>query len=182
MPTNNFAPCNGRFPTLIMLATLFVAAAFPPALASFIAAGTVVGVVLIGVVFMFVTSWALSKTVLKGEASSFTLELPPYRKPNFLQIFYTSMIDRTLFVLWRAILMAAPAGGVIWLLGNVMAGGKPLASYLVTFLEPLGHLMGLDGTILLAYIIAIPANEIVVPTILMGYTHSTTMIEIESCW
>ncbi len=178
--TNNFAQCNGLFPTLIMLATLFVAAAFPPALASFIAAGTVVGVVLIGVVFMFVTSWALSKTVLKGEASSFTLELPPYRKPNFLQIFYTSMIDRTLFVLWRAILMAAPAGGVIWLLGNVMAGGKPLASYLVTFLEPLGHLMGLDGTILLAYIIAIPANEIVVPTILMGYTHSTTMIEIES--
>ena len=178
--TNNFVPCNGRFPTLIMLATVFVAASFPPAVASFIAAGTVVAVVLLGIIFTFVVSWALSKTVLKGEASSFTLELPPYRKPNILQILYTSLIDRTLFVLWRAIIMAAPAGGVIWLMGNVTVAGQSLAAWTIQWLEPLGHLMGLDGAILLAYIIAIPANEIVVPTILMAYTQSSTMIEINN--
>ncbi len=97
-----------------MLGTIFVAAAFPPALASLAAAGAVVAVVLIGIAFTLAVSWGLSRTVLKGEASSFTLELPPYRRPNIAQILYTSIIDRTLFVLWRAILMAAPAGGVIW--------------------------------------------------------------------
>ncbi|MBN1489073.1 MAG: ferrous iron transporter B, partial [Phycisphaerae bacterium] len=100
--TNNFVPCNGRFPTLIMLATLFVAASFRPAFASFVAAGAVVGVVLIGVAFTLVVSYGLSRTVLKGEASAFTLELPPYRRPSILRILYTSLIDRTLFVLWRA--------------------------------------------------------------------------------
>jgi len=178
--TNNFVPCNGRFPTLIMLSVVFVAAAFPPALASIAAAGSVVGVVLIGVFFTLLVSWMLSRTVLKGVASSFTLELPPYRRPNIGQILYTSIVDRTLFVLWRAVLMAAPAGGVIWLLSNISAGGGSLTGWISGFLNPLGHTIGLDGVILLAYIIAIPANEIVVPTMLMAYMGAGMMIEIDS--
>ncbi len=167
--TNNFAPCNGRFPTLIMLATVFVAAAFPPAFASIVAAGSVVMVVIIGIVFTLVVSGVLSRTLLKGEASAFTLELPPYRRPNVGRILYTSLIDRTLFVLWRAIQTAAPAGAAIWVLGNIIVGGQSLAWLIAHALNPLGLLIGLDGVILLAYIIAIPANEIVVPTILMVY-------------
>lgn len=167
--TNNFAPCNGRFPTLIMLAAVFVAAAFPPALASVVAAGSVVMVVLAGILFTLVVSALLSRTLLKGEASAFTLELPPYRRPNIGRILYTSLIDRTLFVLWRAIQTAAPAGAAIWLLGNIYLGGQSLAWHTANTLDPLGLLVGLDGVILLAYVIAIPANEIVVPTMLMVY-------------
>ena len=175
--TNNFVPCNGRFPTLIMLATVFVAAAFPPALTSLIAAGTVVGVVLIGVAFTFLMSWMLSRTVLKGEASAFTLELPPYRRPNFTRILYTSIIDRTIFVLWRAMQTAAPAGAIIWILANLSAGDTNLARVIADWLNPFGLLLGLDGVILLAYIIAIPANEIVVPTMMMVYMGAGTMID-----
>jgi ferrous iron transport protein B len=175
--TNNFAPCNGRFPTLIMLATVFVASAFPPAMTSFVAAGTVVAVVLLGVVFTFGMSWALSRTVLKGEASAFTLELPPYRRPNFSRIIYTSLIDRTMFVLWRAMQTAVPAGAVIWILGNIHVGDATLAQVIADWLNPFGLLLGLDGVILLAYIIAIPANEIVVPTMMMIYTGAGMMIQ-----
>ena len=178
--TNNFVPCNGRFPTLIMLATVFVAAAFPPAVASLVAAGSVVGIVLVGVLFTLVVSWALSRTILRGEASAFTLELPPYRRPGFARILYTSLIDRTLFVLWRAILTAAPAGAVIWLLANITPGGVSLATRTADFLDPLGWATGLDGVILLAYIIAIPANEIVVPTMLMVYMSQGMMTELDS--
>ena len=174
--TNNFVPCNGRFPTLIMLATVFVAATFPPALTSFIAAGTVVGVVLIGVMFTFLMSWILSKTVLKGEASAFTLELPPYRRPNVGRILYTSIIDRTIFVLWRAMQTAAPAGAVIWILANIHLGDSNLARMIADWLNPFGVLLGLDGVILLAYIIAIPANEIVVPTMMMVYIGAGMMV------
>ena len=174
--TNNFVPCNGRFPTLIMLATVFVAAAFPPALTSFIAAGTVVGVVLIGVGFTFLMSWILSKTVLKGEASAFTLELPPYRRPNLSRILYTSIIDRTIFVLWRAMQTAAPAGAIIWILANIHTGDSNLARTISDWLNPFGLLLGLDGVILLAYIIAIPANEIVVPTMMMVYMGAGMMV------
>ena len=175
--TNNFVPCNGRFPTLIMLATVFVAASFPPALTSFVAAGTVVGVVLIGVAFTFLMSWILSRTVLKGEASAFTLELPPYRRPNIGRIFYTSIIDRTIFVLWRAIQTAAPAGAIIWILANIPFGDVNLARAIADWLNPFGLLLGLDGVILLAYIIAIPANEIVVPTMMMVYMGAGMMID-----
>lgn len=176
--TNNFVPCNGRFPTLIMLATVFVAASFPPSVASFAAAGSVVLIVLIGIFFTLLVSWALSRTILKGEASAFTLELPPYRVPNIGRILYTSLIDRTIFVLARAMLTAAPAGAVIWLLANINAGGTSLAIHVANFLDPLGALIGLDGVILLAYIIAIPANEIVVPTMLMVYSGSGMMIDL----
>jgi len=175
--TNNFVPCNGRFPTLIMLATVFVAAGFGGVTASFIAAGTVVGVVLIGVAFTFFMSWLLSRTVLRGDASAFTLELPPYRRPDVLRILYTSLIDRTLFVLWRAMLTAAPAGAVIWLLANIPFGDASLALAIAGWLDGFGRLFGLDGVILLAYIIAIPANEIVVPTMMMMYTGASTMVE-----
>ena len=178
--TNNFVPCNGRFPTLIMLATIFVAAAFPPVIASLAAAGAVVAIVVLGVGFTLLMSWLLSKTVLKGEASAFTLELPPYRRPGVARILYTSLIDRTLFVLWRAILTAAPAGAVIWLLGNIYVGGTSLATHSADFLAPFGRALGLDGVILLAYVIAIPANEIVVPTMLMVYAGGAMMGDIES--
>ncbi|HET9914200.1 MAG TPA: nucleoside recognition domain-containing protein [Anaerolineales bacterium] len=175
--TNNFVPCNGRFPTLIMLATVFVAAAFPPALTSFVAAGTVVGVVLIGVAFTFLMSGLLSKTLLKGEASAFTLELPPYRRPNIARILYTSLLDRTIFVLWRAMQTAAPAGAIIWILANIPFGDSNLARAIADWLNPFGLLLGLDGVILLAYIIAIPANEIVVPTMMMVYMGAGMMID-----
>ncbi|MEW6286306.1 MAG: nucleoside recognition domain-containing protein [Chloroflexota bacterium] len=178
--TNNFVPCNGRFPTLIMLATVFVASAFPPALTSFVAAGAVVGVVLIGVAFTFLMSWLLSRTVLKGEASAFTLELPPYRRPNVTRILYTSIIDRTIFVLWRAMQTAAPAGAVIWILANIHIGDSNLARLIADWLNPFGLLLGLDGVILLAYIIAIPANEIVVPTMMMVYMGAGMMVNAPS--
>jgi ferrous iron transport protein B len=178
--TNNFVPCNGRFPTLIMLSTVFVAAAFPAVMASLVAAGSVVAIVVVGVLFTLGVSYALSHTILRGEASAFTLELPPYRRPGLLRILYTSLIDRTLFVLWRAILTAAPAGAVIWLLANITAGGASLASHAARALDPLGWAIGLDGVILLAYVIAIPANEIVVPTMLMVYMSQGMMTELDS--
>jgi ferrous iron transport protein B len=177
--TNNFVPCNGRFPTLVMLASVFVAAAFPPAYAAAAAAGSIVVVVLIGVVVTLLVSAALSRTLLRGEPSSFTLELPPYRKPRVLQILYTSIIDRTLFVLYRAVVMAAPAGGVIWLLANIAVSGRSLAHWMAGAMDPVGRAIGLDGVILLAYVVAIPANEIVVPTILMVYSGAGAMLEIE---
>lgn len=175
--TNNFVPCNGRFPTLIMLATVFVAAGFSGLVSSLIAAGAVVGVVLIGIGFTFLMSWLLSRTILKGEASAFTLELPPYRRPNVTRILYTSIIDRTIFVLWRAMQTAAPAGAVIWILANVPFGTSNLAAAIAGWLNPFGLLLGLDGVILLSYIIAIPANEIVVPTMMMMYTGAGMMVD-----
>jgi len=118
--------------------------------------------------------------MLRGEASAFTLELPPYRRPGVVRILYTSLIDRTLFVLWRAILTAAPAGAVIWILANITVGGTSLAQHIANSLNPFGYLLGLDGVILLAYIIAIPANEIVVPTMLMVYMGTGMMTELDS--
>jgi ferrous iron transport protein B len=132
-----------------------------------LASASVISIALLGVGFMFLTSWALTKTVLKGEVSTFTLELPPYRPPRFWQTVYTSIIDRTLIVLWRAIIFAAPAGALIWLVANVHIGDLTIANQLIGSLDPFGLFLGLNGVILLAYIIAIPANEIVIPTILM---------------
>lgn len=167
MVTNNFALCNGRWPTQILIATLFIGALMPTYLAGFVSAMAVVGIAVLGVLLTFVVSWFLSRSALKGEVSSFSLELPPYRPPQILQTLYTSLIDRTIFVLWRAIVFAAPAGAVIWLVANVQIGGQSLAEYLIYFLNPVGILIGLNGVILLAYIIAIPANEIVIPSVLM---------------
>jgi ferrous iron transport protein B len=119
------------------------------------------------VTISFLVSFGLSRSVLKGEVSTFSLELPPYRPPRVLQTIYTSVIDRTLKVLWRAVVFALPAGAVIWLISNIQIGGVSIAEYLVNFLNPVGILLGLNGVILVAYIVAIPANEIVIPTILM---------------
>jgi ferrous iron transport protein B len=167
MITNNFALCNGRWPTQILIATLFIGALVPTYLAGLVSAGAVLAIAVLGVILSFVVSWALSRTVLKGEVSTFSLELPPYRPPQILKTIYTSIIDRTLFVLWRAIIFAMPAGAVIWLVANITINGVSLAEYIINFLNPVGFLIGLNGIILLAYIIAIPANEIVIPTILM---------------
>jgi ferrous iron transport protein B len=165
--TNNFAVCNGRWPTLIMVSTIFVGSAVPAALAGLISAVAVVGIAMLGVVLTFIVSWALSRTMLKGEASVFSLELPPYRPPRILQTLYTSVIDRTLIVLWRAVTMAVPAGVVIWLIANVHIADQSIAEHMIHFLGDFGWLIGLNGVILVAYIVAIPANEIVIPTILM---------------
>ncbi len=178
--TNNFVPCNGRWPTLIMLGTVFVASAFPPGFAALVAAGSIVGAVVVGIVFTFLTSWLLTRTLLRGEPSAFTLELPPYRRPNIRRILYTSLIDRTIFVLRRAVVMSAPAGGLIWLMANLSVGGESLVAIASRFLDPLGLALGLDGVILLAYIVAIPANEIVVPTMIMAYSGAGMMIEIDN--
>lgn len=165
--TNNFAVCNGRWPTLIMVSTIFVGGAVPAAMAGLVSALAVVSIAVLGVVLTFIVSWALSRTMLKGEASVFSLELPPYRPPRIWQTLYTSVIDRTLIVLWRAVTMAVPAGIIIWTSSNVIIGGESIAEHLVAFLNPFGLLLGLNGVILVAYIVAIPANEIVIPTVLM---------------
>jgi ferrous iron transport protein B len=165
--TNNFSICNGRWPTLILMGTIFIGATAPAAVASLVAAASVVTVTILGIFTTLIVSAWLSRSWLKGEASAFSLELPPYRPPQIWRVITTSVIDRTLLVLWRAVVMAAPAGLIIWLISNVQVADMSVAAHLVAWLEPLGWLMGLNGVILLAYIVAIPANEIIIPTILM---------------
>jgi ferrous iron transport protein B len=165
--TNNFALCNGRWPTQILIASLFIGALAPAGLAGIVSASAVISVTLIGIVLTFLTSWILSRTVLRGEVSMFSLELPPYRPPRILKTLYTSLIDRTIIVLWRAVVFAVPAGAVIWLISNITINEISIARHLISFMNPFGLLIGLNGVILLAYVIAIPANEIVIPTILM---------------
>lgn len=165
--TNNFSLCNGRWPTQIIIATIFLGVLVPSRWSGTVSMLAVIFIAILGIAFTFFTSWLLSKTLLKGESSFFTLELPPYRPPNVLQTVYTSLIDRTLIVLWRAIVFAAPAGAVIWLISNIMIGNQSIALWVINGLDPFGIFLGLNGVILLAYIVAIPANEIVIPTILM---------------
>ncbi len=176
--TNNFALCNGRWPTQILIATIFIGGMVPGYLAGFVSALAVVSIALLGILLTFAVSWGLSRTVLKGEVSTFSLELPPYRPPRFWQTVYTSLIDRTLFVLWRAVVFAVPAGAAIWLCANITIGGTSVAEYLIQFLDPVGMAIGLNGVILLAYLIAIPANEIVIPAILMLTVLSGGMTDI----
>lgn len=166
--TNNFAVCNGRWPTLFLISSIFIGSlASSPLLGSVISSATVLSVMVLGIFFTFAVSWLLSNTMLRGEASIYSLELPPYRPPRLLRTFYTSLIDRTIYVLWRAIVFALPAGAVIWLLCNIHIGPQSIAEHAIHYLNPIGVLFGLNGVILLAYIIAIPANEIVIPTVLM---------------
>jgi ferrous iron transport protein B len=165
--TNNFSLCNGRWPTQILIATIFIGGVVPAHLAGLVSAGAVVGIAVLGVAFSLIVSWGLSKSILKGEASAFSLELPPYRPPRIIRTLYTSLIDRTIIVLWRAVLFAIPAGVVIWLVSNIAIGGVSIAALFINWVDPIAFLIGLNGVIILAYIIAIPANEIVIPTILM---------------
>jgi len=174
--TNNFSLCNGRWPTQILIATIFIGALVPSAWSGLAASAAVVGVAVLGMAMMFGTSWLLTRTVLRGEATTFSLELPPYRPPRVLQTLYTSLIDRTVIVLWRAVKFAAPAGAVIWLVANVHVGGASLAQHAVRLLDGPGFVIGLNGVILLAYIVAIPANEIIIPTVLMLTVHTTAQL------
>lgn len=178
--TNNFAPCNGRFPTLILLSTLFVSACFADDYRSFVTTFSITAVVLLGIVTTFFSAWLLSKTLLKGTPSSNILELPPYRLPQVGAVIYRSIIDRTFFVLKRAIYMAAPAGAVIWLIANIPCGDTTLLAYLANLLNTPAYYLGLDGVILLSFILGLPANEIVLPIMLMTYLSTGQMIEIEN--
>ena len=149
------------------MATIFIGGLVPAHLAGLVSAAAVVSVAVAGVLLALVVSWALSRTVLRGEVSAFSLELPPYRPPQILRTIYTSVIDRTLIVLWRAVIFAIPAGALIWLTSIITVGEASLAEHFIDFTGPFGALIGLNGVILLAYVIAIPANEIIIPTILM---------------
>ena len=174
--TNTFVPCNGRFPTLISLITMFLISG-DGATGSISSTLILTGVVVLGILATFLVSGILSKTLLKGEPSSFTLELPPYRKPDFLRVIVRSVLDRTLFVLGRAMVVAAPAGLVIWIFANVTVSGTTLLAHASGFLDPFAHLLGLDGVILLAFILGFPANEIVIPIIIMAYLSQGTVTD-----
>ena len=176
--TNNFVPCNGRFPTIIAIITMFFAYETAGLQTSFISALILVLVILFGVFMTFITSKLLSGTVLKGMESSFTLELPPYRTPQFGKVRIRSIFDRTLFVLARAVIVAAPSGLIMWLFANIDINNISILNYCTEFLDPFARLIGLDGVILMAFILGIPANEIVVPIMLMTYLSQGSLTEI----
>ncbi|NLJ97202.1 MAG: ferrous iron transport protein B [Clostridiales bacterium] len=177
--TNNFVPCNGRFPTLIAISTVFLVTkeGFAYGLLPVL---SVTGLIVLGIAITLLVSYLLSKTILKGVPSTFTLELPPYRVPRVGRVLYTSIIDRTLFVLWRAITVAAPAGAITWIFGNIYVGDLSLISHVATFLDPAAKFIGLDGYILMAFILGLPANEIVLPILLMSYLSTGAMVEFNS--
>ena len=179
MLTNNFVPCNGRFPFLITISSIFFARSALGIWSSIWSTLAVIAVIIIGVIVTLVVSKILSKTILKGMPSSFMLELPPYRTPQFGKILVRSIFDRTLFVLGRAVSIAIPAGIIIWLFANINISGISLLTHVANFLDPFAKLMGLDGYILTAFILALPANEIVLPIILMSYTAGGSLMQID---
>lgn len=176
--TNSFMPCNGRFPAIISLITIFFAGMFAFPFDSICTVCILMLVVLLGVVLTFLVSKILSSTLLKGESSSFALELPPYRKPQIGKILVRSLLDRTLFVLGRAVAVAAPAGLIIWLLTNIQIGNQSIIQYCIDFLEPIAPLFGMDSVILIAFILGFPANEIVIPVMIMLYTNTGVLTDV----
>ncbi len=178
--TNNFVPCNGRFPTLIAIITMFFAGFVAGPYQSIFSTLILTGVIVFGIIMTLIVSRILSKTILKGLPSSFTLELPPYRKPQIGKVIVRSIFDRTLFVLGRAVIVAAPAGVVIWILANIHFEDLSLLAHCAAFLDPFANLLGLDGYILMAFILGFPANEIVVPIIIMCYMATDSMLELDS--
>ncbi len=171
---------GGAFPTLIAILTIFfVGTAARPGDGA-VAALLLTSIIALGVMATFLSSWLLSKTILKGEASAFTLELPPFRRPQIGKVIVRSIFDRTLFVLSRAVAIAAPAGLVIWILANVQVGGLTLLAHGTAFLDPFARFFGLDGVILMAFILGLPANEIVIPIILMTYLSRGSILEYDS--
>jgi ferrous iron transport protein B len=176
--TNTFVPCNGRFPTLIALSAIFIGGMTKGALGSLVSTLSLTAVVLLGIIITLVVSKILSKTILKGLPSSFTLELPPYRKPQVGRIIVRSILDRTIFVLGRAVAVAAPAGLIIWIMANISIGGASILAHTAGFLDPFGKMLGMDGYIILAFILGLPANEIVLPIIIMSYMASGSLIEL----
>ncbi|MFJ8530728.1 nucleoside recognition domain-containing protein [Bacillus sp. NPDC094106] len=177
--TNNFVPCNGRWPTLILMASLFMAAGYTGSIQTLATAGVVVGMVIIGIIVTLSVSWVLSKTALKGVPTHYTLELPPYRKPKILNTIIRSTLDKSLYVLKRAVIVAAPAAVFTWVLANIFVGDTSLLMYFVNFLDPFAKLLGLDGFILAAFILGLPANEIVIPILLMSYLSTGALTEID---
>ena len=177
--TNAFVPCNGRFPFLITIASIFIAGSFVGFSASIISTLVVLGIIVLGIFLTLLISKLLSKTILKGVPSSFILELPPYRKPQVGKILVRSLLDRTLFVLGRAISVAAPVGIVIWIFANFSINNITLLSYIANFFDPFAKLLGLDGYILTAFILGLPANEIVLPIILMSYMSRGSLVNLE---
>ena len=178
MLTNNFVPCNGRFPTLIAILTMFFVGVSGGFSASLSSALLLTALIIFSLLVSFGISKLLSSTVLKGLPSSFTLELPPYRKPKIISVICRSIFDRTLFVLGRAAAVAVPAGLLIWVLSNTSVNGTTLLQYITAFFDPIGKLMGLDGVILVAFLLGLPANEIVVPIIIMTYMASGSLMEL----
>lgn len=177
--TNNFVPCNGRFPTLIAMAAVFMGA-LVSGYNNLAASVLVAGVVVLGVLITLAVSRVLSQTLLKGIPSTFTLELPPYRMPKLGSLLIRSVLDRTLFVLMRAVVVAAPAGAVTWILANIQIGNLSILGHLAGWLQGFGHLIGLDGFIVLAFLLGLPANEIVVPILIMSYLSQGAMLELDS--
>ncbi|MEH7461325.1 nucleoside recognition domain-containing protein [Bacillus thuringiensis] len=177
--TNNFVPCNGRWPTLILLASLFMAAGYTGGMQTLVTSGVVVGMVVIGIIVTLTVSWVLSKTALKGVPTHYTLELPPYRKPKIWDTIVRATLDKSIYVLKRAVIVAAPAAVLTWILANVFIGDTSLLMYIVNFLDPFAKLLGLDGYILAAFILGLPANEIVVPILLMAYLSTGSLTELE---
>ena len=178
--TNSFVPCNGRFPTIIAIISMFFVGSAAGLTQTMLSTLILTGVIVVGVVMTLLMSKLLSRTLLKGEPSSFTLELPPYRRPQIGKVIVRSILDRTLFVLGRAAAVAAPAGLVIWIMANVTVGDATLLAHCSGFLEPFAHLLGLDGVILMAFILGWPANEIVVPIIIMAYMAAGTITDYSS--
>ncbi|MGN1033975.1 MAG: nucleoside recognition domain-containing protein, partial [Intestinibacter sp.] len=179
--TNTFMPCNGRFPTLIAISTIFFTSAINNSILSNISTAICVTlIVLVGIGITLLVSYLLSRTILKGESSTFTLELPPYRVPNIGRIIYTSIIDRTLFVLSRAVVVAIPAGILTWIFANINIGDMSILNHIALFLDPIGKFIGLDGFILLAFILGMPANEIVIPILIMSYMSTSSMTDYTS--
>lgn len=178
--TNAFMPCNGRFPGLIALITIFIAAPLALPFQSLLSALILLAAIVLSVVTTMLASKLLSVTVLKGEKSSFVLELPPYRVPQIGKVIVHSVKDRILFVLWRAVAVALPAGIIIWLLANINIGGSSILDYFTGALDGFGHLLGMDGVILAAFILGFPANEIVIPIMMMAYTANSSLTEYES--
>lgn len=176
--TNNFVPCNGRFPTIIAIITMFLIGNKMGFSKTLLSAFLLAVIIVLGVIVTFIISWILSKTILKGEASAFVLELPPYRRPQIGKVIVRSVFDRTLFVLRRAIAVAAPAGLIIWLMANIMVGNVTLLNYLADALDPFARIFGMDGVILMAFILGLPANEIVVPIMIMAYMSMGGLVQI----
>lgn len=177
--TNSFVPCNGRFPFLITISMIFIGSLASGFKASLISTLVVLVIVVFGIMMTLFISEILSKTILKGVPSSFILELPPYRKPQIGKVLIRSIFDRTLFVLGRAVSVALPAGIIIWLFANIHFNDISILTYVANFFDPFAKLMGLDGYILTAFILGFPANEIVLPIILMSYMQTGTLVNLE---
>lgn len=178
--TNAFVPCNGRFPAMISLLAIFFTSMNQSGLGSLSSAILLTGLLVLGIGATLLVSRLLSDTLLKGTPSSFALEMPPYRRPQIGRVIVHSIFDRTLFVLGRAVLVAIPAGFVIWCLANLSLDGVSLLQHCANALDPFGRILGLDGVILLAFILGFPANEIVLPLTLMGYLSMGTLVETNS--